>query len=130
MKDLRTGDALTRAQLLKFNPLWDSRDRGVIAEDIDTFGGMAFQYYEAGYNRGVNVLNAAEEVLFSVSPGTIYYGGGRSRPGSVYLGSHGGHVYRTSRAGSGGGKPPQATGDVCTRCFQQMSLTGECANCD
>ncbi|WP_183093209.1 hypothetical protein [Nocardioides stalactiti] len=127
MKDLRTGDAMTRAQLIKFNPLWNSRDREVIDEDIDAFGGVKFEYYQSGYNRGVNVLDEAGTVLMSVAPGTIYYADGRTRPGSVYLESHGGHVYKTSRAGSGGGsaKPEPSRHPVCQSCWMEHP-EGEC----
>lgn len=104
---------------MKFNPLWDARDRAVIAEDLDAFGGVAFTYYEAGYNRGVSVFDADGTEVMAVAPGTIYYALGRSRPGSVYLESHGGHVFRTSRSGKGGGqaKPEPTLLPLCRTCW-------------
>lgn len=124
MSTLNNGDAMTRAQLLKFNPLWDDRDRAVIEEYVERWGGVRFQYAQSGYNRCVLVFDAEDNELMAVAPGTIYYPPGVTRPGSEDHSSRGhkGHVFKTSRHGRGGGqsKPerdPTGGHPLCMRCF-------------
>lgn len=117
---MRAGDPMTRSQLLTFNSLWNDSDRAVLVEDLETFGGVKFVYGERGYNRHVLVLDAYGGEVMAVSPGTFYYVGGRSRPGSVPSESHPGHVFRTSRYPKGGGakaKPEPDHGPPCMTCF-------------
>lgn len=109
MSPLRDGDPMTRTQLMKFNPLWNDSDRAVLVEDLETFGGAEFVFSQAGWNRSVRVLDADGTELMAVAPGTIYYAGGRSRPGSVSSESRAGHVFRTSRWGKGGGSRGDAS---------------------
>lgn len=127
MSTLSNGDVMTRDQVLKFNPLWDGADRAVVAEDLDTFDAVRFQFAQSGYNRHVRVFNSDDEEVMAISPGTIYYGGGRSRPGSIHSDSHNGQVFRTSRWGSGGGqaKPEPALLPLCQTCWLHHA-EGEC----
>lgn len=127
MSTLNNGDPMTRAQLMKFNPLWNGSDRAVLTEDLDTFGAVAFTYVVSGFNRYVRVLDASGAHVMDVSPGTFYYKGGHDRAGSEpYLESNEGRVYRTSRAGAGGGvaTPEPDYGPRCDTCG--LHHRGEC----
>lgn len=130
MTTLTNGDAMTRAQLLSFNPLWDDRDRDHIAGDLDALGGVTFTYSQSGWNRCVVVCDAGGNEVMSVAPGTIYYKAGITRPGSEYQEAHNAHVWRTSRNGKGGGQSkaePDPTGGFpqCMACFMHHR-EGEC----
>jgi hypothetical protein len=127
---LTNGDAMTRAQLLKFDSMWSDRDRDHIAEDIEALGGVTFTYANKGWDRSVVVRTADGTEVMTVAAGLIYYGTGITRPGSEHMESHGGHVWRTSRNGKGSGQSktaPDPTGGnaMCDDCFLHHP-EGEC----
>ncbi|HWJ10016.1 MAG TPA: hypothetical protein VNS46_11595 [Nocardioides sp.] len=130
MSTTTNGDALTQAQLLKFNSMWNDRDREHIAADVEALGGVSFTYADSGWNRSVVVRDADGTEVMAVAPGLIYYGAGITRPGSEHMESHGGHVWRTSRNGKGSGQSktaPDPTGRnaMCDVCFLHHPA-GEC----
>lgn len=130
MSTLTNGDAMTRAQLLKFDSLWNDRDRDHIAADVEALGGATFTYAHNGWNHSVIVRDADGSEVMAVAAGLVHYGAGITRPDSEHMASHGGHVWRTSRNGKTGGQSktaPDPTGGhaMCDDCFLHHPA-GEC----
>lgn len=130
MTTLTNGDAMTRAQLLAFDSLWNDRDRTHIADDVEELGGVTFTYAHSGWDRSVIVRGADGSEVMAVASGLVYYGADITRPGSEFMASHGGHVWRTSRNGKTGGQSktaPDPTGGnaMCDQCFLHHPV-GEC----
>jgi len=128
--EMEDGADMTRAEMLKFNPRWSAADRSIVSEELDRLGATGFTYRQKGYNIYVEVASATGQTLMHVSKGTMYFGDNApDRPGVHDFGDDKVLRLSTYRAG-GGARAEKATGDTCPRCFQQMSLTGECGNCD
>ena len=80
---------------MEFNPLWNNRNRVVITDDLDLFGGVEFTYVVSGYNCSVGVFDECVEAM-AVLPARSTTEAG-ARPGSVSSESHAEHVFRTCR---------------------------------
>lgn len=130
MSTLTNGDAMTRAQLLKFDSLWNDRDRDHIAADVEAVAGATFTYAHNGWSSSVIVRDADGSEVMAVAAGLVHYGAGITRPDSEHVASYGGHVWRTSRNGKTGGQSktaPDPTGGhaMCDDCFLHHPA-GEC----
>lgn len=116
---MTTRSSITRSAFFKFNPRWAEGDIAILKEDVEEFGGVTFEHLASGWNTFVRVCNANGDLVMEVSKGTIYYPGGRTRPGSVERSKdHSGHVFHLSphNAGSGKRKSEPNYGSTCPRC--------------
>lgn len=121
---------MSRTELLSFNRRWNDRDRAILTEDLEQFGAASYEHSSSGYPH-VWVHDAEGELIMQVAKGTIYYKGGRSRPGSELYApgtDNPDHIVRlsTHQAAAGHGKPEaKQLHPLCTTCFLHHA-DGDC----
>lgn len=119
---MSTRTPMSRTEFFKFNPRWNDKDKAILEEDLEQFGGVSFEHSASGYPH-VWVMDAKGDLLMHVAKGTVYYQGGRTRSGSVPYApdtENSDHMYRlsTHQAGGGPGAPePEPLHPLCGTCF-------------